>query len=80
MLASCYRESLLLAAAHGLRSIAFPAISTGVYAFPPERAAGVAVGTVADFLAGDERIGQVVFACFGAESARLHAGALAAQQ
>ena len=43
LLASCYRESLALAAAHGLRSIAFPAISTGVYGFPKERAARIAL-------------------------------------
>jgi O-acetyl-ADP-ribose deacetylase (regulator of RNase III) len=48
LLASCYRRSLELAAARGLRSIAFPAISTGVYGFPADRAAGIAVGTVRD--------------------------------
>ena len=68
LLASCYRESLLLAGAHGLKSIAFPAISTGVYRFPLERATRIAVGTVAAEApkAGIER---VVFACFGAEAA-----------
>src|SRR5438105_14363080 len=47
LLASCYRTTLSLAKEHGLASIAFPAISTGVYSFPPERAARIAVGTVA---------------------------------
>src|SRR5918993_1343076 len=48
LLASCYRRSLAIAAGHGLRSLAFPAISTGVYGFPAERAAGIAVRTVRD--------------------------------
>src|ERR1700757_5455242 len=47
LLASCYRTALALAAAQGLSSIAFPAISTGIYRFPPERAARIAVGSVA---------------------------------
>src|SRR5450759_2638165 len=50
LLASCYRESLSLAAAQGLASIAFPCISTGVYGYPPELAAGVAIAAVRDFL------------------------------
>jgi len=65
LLAACYRESLGLAAENGLRSIAFPAISTGVYRFPPERAAEIAVGTVADFLAADGRLETVILFCFG---------------
>ena len=65
LLAACYRESLGLAAGNGLKSIAFPAISTGVYRFPPERAAGIAVSTVVEFLAADDRLGRVVFSCFG---------------
>ena len=65
LLASCYRESLSLAVAHGVRTIAFPAISCGVYGYPIPDAARIAVGTVADFLAGDETLTQVVFACFG---------------
>src|SRR4249920_4197312 len=52
LLASCYRTALSLAAGHRLASIAFPAISTGIYRFPPERAARVAVGTVAAEIAG----------------------------
>src|SRR5580700_10170398 len=51
LLAGCYRTALALAGEHRLASIAFPAISTGIYAFPPDRAAGVAVGTVAAALA-----------------------------
>jgi O-acetyl-ADP-ribose deacetylase (regulator of RNase III) len=76
LLASCYRRSLDVAAAHGVRSIAFPAISTGVYGFPPDLAAAVAVRTVHDSLGlGD--FDTVIFCCFGAPSARLHANALA---
>jgi O-acetyl-ADP-ribose deacetylase (regulator of RNase III) len=55
LLASCYRTALDLAAAHRLASIAFPAISTGVYAFPADRAARIAVSTVAAELGAAER-------------------------
>ena len=65
LLASCYRTSLALAAEHGLASLAFPAISTGVYRFPPDRAARIAVGTVAADVANAARsIKRVVFCCF----------------
>jgi O-acetyl-ADP-ribose deacetylase len=67
LLASCYRRSLEIAVAHEIRSIAFPAISTGVYRFPVPRASAIAVATVADFLAADRQIAEVVFCCFGAE-------------
>jgi O-acetyl-ADP-ribose deacetylase (regulator of RNase III) len=78
LLASCYRTALDLAAAHRLASIAFPAISTGIYRFPPERAARIAVGTVAAEMAASQRgIGRVVFCCFAAEAADHHAGAFA---
>ncbi|WP_133771685.1 O-acetyl-ADP-ribose deacetylase [Enterovirga rhinocerotis] len=68
LLASCYRRSLLVAAGLGARSVAFPAISTGVYGFPPERAAPIAIRTVLETLpeAGMER---VVFCCFSKDSA-----------
>jgi O-acetyl-ADP-ribose deacetylase len=72
LLAACYASSLVLAKAHGARSIAFPAISTGVYGFPAERAASIAVRTVADWLAGDEHFMQVMLCCFSPASARLH--------
>jgi len=64
LLASCYRNSLALAAEHDMRSIAFPAISTGVYRFPLERATAIAVAEVARFLESDAVIEQVVFVCF----------------
>lgn len=76
LLASCYRKSLALAAEHGARTIAFPAISTGVYGFPPERAAPIAVETVAGELARLEAVNHAIFCCFGAESLRLHRRAL----
>jgi O-acetyl-ADP-ribose deacetylase len=64
-LASCYRAALDLAAAHRLSSLAFPAISTGVYRFPPERAARIAVETVtAELTRAPRGIRRVVFCCF----------------
>jgi O-acetyl-ADP-ribose deacetylase len=69
-LASCYRTALDLAAAHRLASLAFPAISTGVYRFPPGRAARIAVGTVAAELTRAPRdIRRVVFCCFAVDAA-----------
>ena len=77
LLESCYRESLRLAAAHGLSTIAFPAISTGVYGFPVPRAARIAVRTVATGLEEDPSLRRVVLCCFGAESREAHERALA---
>ena len=77
LLAGCYRRSLELAVEPGLASVAFPAISTGVYGFPPDRAARIAVRTVADFLANEPGLARVVFCCFGAASAKAHRDALA---
>lgn len=65
LLASCYSESLKLAMANGVRSIAFPAISCGIYGYPIPDAASIAVRVVADFLAANDSIQQVIFACFG---------------
>jgi O-acetyl-ADP-ribose deacetylase len=64
LLASCYRESLALAVANQIQTIAFPAISCGVYGYPIDLAAQVAIGTVADFLAQDRSITGVSFVCF----------------
>ena len=73
LLASCYRTALALAATHGLTSIAFPAISTGVYRFPADRAARIAIGTVAEEVANAPRdINRVVFCCFSPNSAERH--------
>jgi O-acetyl-ADP-ribose deacetylase (regulator of RNase III) len=70
LLASCYRRSLELAVAHGLRTIAFPAISCGAYGYPIAQAADVAVGEVRRFLAEDEQIERVELVCFS-EAIRL---------
>lgn len=64
LLEDCYRSCLGLARSHGLRSIAFPAISTGVYAFPKERATRIAIRTTALLLAEEELPERVVFCCF----------------
>lgn len=78
LLASCYRAALELAAAHRLASVAFPAISTGIYRFPPNRAARIAVGTVAAELAASPRgIAHVVFCCFAPDAAEHHMAAFA---
>ena len=78
LLASCYRTALDLAAAHRFASIAFPAISTGVYAFPPDRAARIAVGTIAAEVAAAPRgVTQVVFCCFAQAAADHHITAFA---
>ena len=77
LLASCYATALALAGANDLASIAFPAISTGVYAFPADRAARIAVGTVvAEISATPRTIEHVVFCCFAPESAQHHVAAL----
>jgi O-acetyl-ADP-ribose deacetylase (regulator of RNase III) len=65
LLASCYRRSLELAVEKGVRTIAFPAISTGVYGFPLERATAIAVGEVRSFLEKNPSLEKVVFVCFG---------------
>jgi O-acetyl-ADP-ribose deacetylase (regulator of RNase III) len=75
-LASCYRRALGLCQARGLTSVAFPAISTGVYSFPAERAARIAVNTVIGTLPAMPAVTNVIFCCFSEESARLHREAL----
>jgi O-acetyl-ADP-ribose deacetylase (regulator of RNase III) len=75
-LASCYRRAIELAQAHNLASIAFPAISTGVYRFPADRAAGIAVAATADALAAAPALTRIVFCCFSHHGARLHAQAM----
>lgn len=76
LLASCYRTALRLARENGLQSIAFPAISTGVYGFPADRAARIAVGTVAEEAPGSG-VTRVVFCCFSDASAAHHRDAMA---
>jgi O-acetyl-ADP-ribose deacetylase (regulator of RNase III) len=78
LLASCYRGALMLAAQHRLKSLAFPAISTGLYGFPADRAARIAVGTVVSELSAASRgISRVVFCCFAPDSAKHHLDAFA---
>jgi len=77
-LASCYVSAIGLCQAHGLVSLAFPAISTGVYRFPADRAAPIAVSATIEALRAAPAISQVIFCCFSGESARLHEVALAA--
>jgi O-acetyl-ADP-ribose deacetylase (regulator of RNase III) len=77
LLASCYRRSLALADKHGLRSIAFPCISTGVYGYPIERAARTAVHTVRSELAHAPHIECVVFCCFSREDLDIYLEVLA---
>jgi len=78
LLAGCYRSALDLAAAHAIASIAFPAISTGIYRFPADRAARIAVGTVVSEVASAPRgITRVVYCCFAPESAEHHSNAFA---
>ena len=68
-LRSCYANSLRIAANHGLASIAFPCISTGVYRFPPDQATQIAVETVREFIGRPSSLEQIIFCCF-AESDR----------
>jgi O-acetyl-ADP-ribose deacetylase (regulator of RNase III) len=79
LLASCYRASLTLATDRRLASIAFPAISTGIYRFPADRAAGIAVATVTGALAGAPGLQRVVFCCFDRTAAAHYEAAFRAQ-
>ena len=72
LLASCYRRSLLLAEENGVKSIAFPNISTGVYGYPKEKAADVAVASVRETLLQTAGITRVVFVCFDRENYSLY--------
>ncbi|WP_062206251.1 O-acetyl-ADP-ribose deacetylase [Demequina salsinemoris] len=80
LLASCYRESLALAAAHGLETVAFPAISTGVYGFPVTLAAPIAVREVQACLSGETPVREVILTVFSASDEGVFRDALAAAQ
>jgi O-acetyl-ADP-ribose deacetylase (regulator of RNase III) len=77
LLASCYRRSIELCRLRALTSVAFPAISTGIYRFPADRAAQIAVGTTAEALPTAPSLARLVFCCFSEASARFHEEALA---
>jgi len=76
LLASCYRRAIALSRANELTSLAFPAISTGVYRFPAERAADIAVNTTVDALPSAPSLTRVIFCCFSQESAGFHEQAM----
>ena len=77
LLASCYHRAIELCQSHSLTSIAFPAISTGVYRFPADRATGIAASTTVEALSSAPTLGHVIFCCFSNDSAALHARAIA---
>ena len=76
-LASCYARAIELCEKHGLASVAFPAISTGIYRFPADRAAGIAISATVNALAAAPSVTRIIFCCFSDDSARLHAQAIA---
>jgi O-acetyl-ADP-ribose deacetylase len=78
LLASCYRSCFALAEQHGIRTIAFPSISTGAYGFPMERAAQIAVGETQRFLTRNRSVEKVVLVCFGKNAYEIHARAAGA--
>jgi O-acetyl-ADP-ribose deacetylase (regulator of RNase III) len=78
LLAQCYRRSLGVAAEHGIRTIAFPAISCGAFGYPAAQATSIAVRECVQHLAGESGIAQVTFACFSTELLNLYERELAA--
>lgn len=76
LLANCYRNSLALAAQHSIRTIAFPCISTGVYRFPSERAARIALTEIKSFLDGNKTVEKVLAACFGRTDYQIYLAAV----
>ncbi|MBO9999337.1 MAG: O-acetyl-ADP-ribose deacetylase [Cyanobacteria bacterium SID2] len=76
MLAACYRNSLALAKEHGIQTIAFPAISTGVYRFPMERATNIAIRETVQFLQKNNQIAKVILVCYGDRAFKIYREAL----
>lgn len=77
LLANCYKNSLALAKENGVKTIAFPSISTGVYRFPVDQAARIAVGEILQFLKNDNSMEQVVLVCFDERTKEAYLDALA---
>jgi O-acetyl-ADP-ribose deacetylase (regulator of RNase III) len=76
LLASCYRSCFALVEQHGIRTIAFPSISTGAYGFPMERAARIAVRETKAFLERNASVANVRLVCFGSSAFQIHSQAL----
>jgi O-acetyl-ADP-ribose deacetylase len=76
LLAGCYRNSLALAEPHGLRTVAFPAISTGAYGFPPEPAARIALAEIQKFLERNHTVERVTLVCFGKTALEIYTNLL----
>ena len=72
LLASCHRSCFALVERHGIKTVAFPSISTGAYGFPMDRAARIAVRETKDFLARNESVEQVTLVCFGAAALEIY--------
>jgi len=72
LLANCYRNSLQLAVKHGVKTIAFPNISTGIYHFPKPEAAAIAIKEVQEFMAKDNPMNEIIFVCFDEENYSLY--------
>jgi O-acetyl-ADP-ribose deacetylase (regulator of RNase III) len=77
LLASCYRSCFALVESHGIKTVAFPSISTGAYGFPMDRAARIAVRETKDFLERNQSAEQVMLVCFGASALKIHQAASA---
>ncbi|MBQ5708694.1 MAG: O-acetyl-ADP-ribose deacetylase [Anaerotignum sp.] len=80
LLANCYKNCLALAKENGVKTIAFPSISTGVYRFPVDQAAKIAVGEIWNFLNNDDSIEQVTIVCFDEKTKEYYLDALAELQ
>jgi O-acetyl-ADP-ribose deacetylase (regulator of RNase III) len=76
LLANCYRSCFALVEQHGIKTVAFPSISTGAYGFPMERAARIALRETKDFLERNRSVEKVFLVCFGASALKIHQAAL----
>jgi O-acetyl-ADP-ribose deacetylase (regulator of RNase III) len=76
LLASCYRSCFALVESHGIKTVAFPSISTGAYGFPMDRAARITVSETKNFLGRNQSVEQVTLVCFGATALEIHQTAL----